>query len=1353
MPPRKGIVKSGNAGNSSKASSPTPVTTTTNEEKPLFPPGSKYPLSLLHERCQKNGWEKPNVDTRKSGEGHSFVVVLSRLNKKTSERESVRLEPHPPYITPTALEARHWGATYALYRFCNGIQLNRVLPSGPREYWNELAAEHKNAPEHQKWMYEADPFLAKKMVEERQARIAHRREESSQPERGKPGNPTAHGSALSEFSNAPEVKMASSLRDLIEETIKKAVSLHPDASDTGPTTLKAEETSALYKQLVTLGFTMVQASSATKALSQATAFASSLLSSLPPLQACLEYLILHVPECDLPPRFLPSHNSSNPFISAAHSGTDDLRRRWIEEKAVKECGWPAHVVHECMAAVESVDDWSGLIRALNGRLLGDPDSLDEDTIDSSGQVEHLDDEEVEGWNARFVEPSHLALPMPVAPIELHIMLNSDHTIPTQGRPPPMYITSNMAPAYIRLHLLSNLLTAFTTGSLLEPGESVIMACLRLLEEDWAKIEDDGPPEISTVLRHLLPKKPSLPAAAPDPLGTTDVPGHSGQKGRRRKTDNRSSSQVEADFLAIQQDPKFQIIQNARQKLPASAAEAEFLCMLNNNQCVVVVGETGCGKTTQLPQFILDSLIKAGHGADASIIITQPRRLSAIGVATRVSAERLDDGSVGYAIRGETQQTEKTKLLFCTTGVVLRRLASGDALQSVTHVIVDEVHERSVDGDILLLQLKEMLSKHKKLKVILMSATINHEIFIKYFNNAPLLTIPGFTHPVQDIYLESIMPLINYRPSNAKRLQKMTEEEKHKLRAEYSAKGLEDDCIRAIQTISRLDKIDFELVAAVVQHIVSSADKPAGILIFLPGVQEIRQCMERLRTIPNSKVFPLHANLSSDEQRAVFAPISQWKIIAATNVAETSITIDDIVYVVDCGKVKETQYDPENGLTKLVEQWVTRAAAKQRRGRAGRTRPGVCYKLFTKKQEANMSPFPIPEIKRVPLESVSLTVKVMKHDVKNFLSRALDPPNMNAMDHALSTLEELGAIADSGEVTPLGQHLATLPLDLRLGKMLILGTIFQCLGPVLTVAACVSSKPLFLNPMDKREEASRARERFTDGNSDLLTDVAAYNECLRRNSEGASQSAIRTFCEENFISASTLRDITSLRNDLFSALSSINLVPVGSTSTSPLLNANSTNTNLVKACILGGLWPRVARVSLPRSAIKFDKVQAGTIQRENVAKDYKFFDVKNAASSGSGGEKGVNANASDRVFLHPASVLFGATTWKSPFVTYFHKQMTSKVFLRDATEVPMYALLLFGGPVSVNHIAGGLTVGTKDAFVKLRAWPRIGILVNQLRRLLDAQLAKSVEEGTSLAAGNNPVVNAMLALLTRDGLTE
>ncbi|KIK99476.1 hypothetical protein PAXRUDRAFT_30490 [Paxillus rubicundulus Ve08.2h10] len=1340
---RKGIVKSGNAGNSSKSSakasssqSSQPTVSGISKDKPLFPPGSKYPLSLLHERCQKNGWEKPVIDARKHGEDWTFVALLSRINKKTSAKETVRFEPYPPYTRATALEARHWGATYALYRICNGIQLNRVLPPGPREYWSELAAEHKAAPDHQRWMYEADPFAARKEVDERQAKTAQRKEEKYIDHQG-----DSHKSSASpEFAQVPEVKMSTSLRNLVEDAVKKASALY-DVDETTPSVLAGGDVPAITQQLRQLGFQAKQIQNAVTYLSLPTPMSSNLLSSISPLEACIEYLVLHVPESDLPRRFLPSDNSSNPFVVSGYSGAGDLKKRWVEDLVVKEAGFPAHVVKECMVDPNMVDNIDLLVVALCRRLVGDDSGPAKPNVDFEVYLLNLRDnaDEIEALGAHFVDPCHISMPLFSAPVQLHVLLPpgtcADRTMPA------VYVGSHSVAPYLRLHLLGELFRAMQQEDFIEPGEGFLMAAMRVLEDHWAHIETHGPPDMSTVVGHLVASR-VVPQAPDRPYDGSDDKGSSRDASRKRKQarDGRSNEQVKKDFEAMCQSSTYTELLASRQRLPAFAAKAQFLDALNKNRVVIVVGETGCGKTTQLPQFILDSLICAGRGSNASIIVTQPRRISAISVAARVSAERADDGSVGYAIRGESKRDKRTKLLFCTTGVLLRQLATGDDLGNVTHVVVDEVHERSVEGDFLLLELREIISRHKNLKVVLMSATINHETFVRYFDNAPMLTIPGFAYPVTDKYLEDFIHLLSYVPPSARRCKKEDEDKEDE--DQLKSQGLNEQDISSIQNIVTADRIDYQLIAALVKYITLSAATPGGILVFLPGVQEIRQCIEAMRSSLGSdnqaEIYPLHANLTNEEQRLVFKTTKDWKIIAATNVAETSITIDDVIYVIDGGKVKETSYNPEIGISSLVEQWITRAAARQRRGRAGRTQPGTCYKLYTRKQEGKMQYFPVPEILRTPLESISLTVKVMREneDVKHFLKRAIDPPEVSAMDKAWSVLEELGAVDQEGKLTSLGRHMSMLPMDLRLGKMLLLGSILRCLNPVLTVVASLSAKPLFVSPMDKHKEANQAKLFFDTDQSDLLTDVNAYNKCMRLRSEGQSQSALRSFCEENFISAASVREITSLRQDFFSSLADLGFIPFSASPESPNLNVNSANPNVVKAAILGGLWPRVARVRLPTSAIKFDKVQAGTVQRENTAKEYRMYDLKNG-----------------RVFLHPSSVLFGESAWKSPFLAYFQMHQTTKVFVRGATEVPMYALLLFGGPVSVNHICGGLTVGNRDTTLKLRAWPRIGILVNQLRRLLEAQLQRCIDEGLVLGSDNNHLVSsAITALLERDGLT-
>ncbi|KAF8481792.1 P-loop containing nucleoside triphosphate hydrolase protein [Russula ochroleuca] len=1259
------------------------------------------------------------------------------------------MEPHPPYTCKSALEARHWGATYALYRFCNGIQLNLVLPPGPRDYWASLAAEHKKAPSHQSWMYDADPFAARKSVADRQEKAAKKKEAQET------ADAPASKSKIDVFGDSPEVKLSGELRSLVENAIKMAMENSPEDEDTPTVTISEDSVSVILRQLEGLGFKKTQARDAITFLSKPSLLASNLLRAASPLEACIEYLVLHIPEVDLPQRFLPENNSSNPFVTSMHEGQEDIKKRWIEERAIKQAGWPAHIVRECTAESRLLEEWALLVAALNRRLVGEP-WLDVVMQPDDGDAkEHITEDETESMGATYADDHTFTLVMPLflAPIQLNFVIPPGYSYNRSSRPPPMYVTSSAVPAYVRLHLLAKLLDAFKHGAIEESTESICVSAMEILEEHWASLEDQGPPNMYDVLKHLVP---SQEIRDPEVDLTADAPTKGTSKGTSWKPRNKSSSagrdlrsdtEIAREFDAVRQDVRYAKMYETRCRLPAFSSKDDFLATLERSRVVVVVGETGSGKTTQLPQFILDTLIQSGRGSSANILVTQPRRISAVSVAVRVHAERLNDGSVGYVIRGESKQTNKTKLLFCTTGVLLRRLSTGDDLSSLTHVIVDEVHERSVGGDFLLLELKELLQLNSTLKVVLMSATINHETFVRYFSDAPLLSIPGFTYPVTDMFLEDFINLLDYRPSANRGGKKQDDEDLPANREEYLNLGLDERSATAVQAINRSDRVDYALITATINHIISKAESKGGILVFLPGVQEIRQCIDSLQGSPaasQAKIFPLHANLSSDEQRAVFPPASKWKIVVATNVAETSITIDDIVYVIDTGKVKETQYDPESGLTKLVEQWITRAAGRQRRGRAGRTRPGVCYKLYTRHREGKMERFPRPEILRVPLESICLTVKATREseDVKGFLCRAIDPPEIAALDKALSVLEELGALDQDGRLTALGRHLAMLPLDLRLGKMLILATVFQCLDPVLTMAACLSSKPVFLSPMDKRDEATAARTRFVTEKSDILTDAHAYDECMRIRQE-ESPGAMRTFCSDNYISATTIRDISVLRNDLLSALTSAGLVQIGQRASAPELNVHAGEPALLKALLLAALYPHVAHIALPRHAVKFSRIASGTVAREAGAHEWRATDMRGA-----------------RVWVHPASMLFAETRWRSGIVVSFERVQTAnssnnnknKVYMRDVTEVPLYALLLFGGHITVDHVRGGLTVGGRtEGTLRLRAWPRIAILVQQLRRLLDAALLRALDSARVLEVAESPVIGAMLTLLITDGM--
>merc|ERR1711939_1045891 len=465
---------------------------------------------------------------------------------------------------------------------------------------------------------------------------------------------------------------------------------------------------------------------------------------------------------------------------------------------------------------------------------------------------------------------------------------------------------------------------------------------------------------------------------------------------------------------------------------------------------IISGETGSGKSTQSAQFILDDLYQNSLGDSVKIICTQPRRISALGLADRVSEERCSSvgQEVGYIIRGESKTSQNTKVTFVTTGVLLRRLQTSGgssedvvaSLADVSHVIIDEVHERSLDTDFLLVLLRDVLKKRKDLKLILMSATLDAGVFEDYFKSngrVGRVEISGRTYPVEDYYLDDVIQMTGFNSGRGGRRDE----------DDADTAGMDSDVAAAIQSIGM--RINYDLITQTVREIdaeLSHLKQGGGILIFLPGVVEISRTMDALRSVHNLHVLPLHASLQSSEQRRVFphAPHGKRKVVVATNVAETSITIDDIVAVIDTGRVKETSYDPQNNMRKLEEVWASRAACKQRRGRAGRVQAGKCYKLFTRNVEANMPAASPPEMHRTPLEQLCLSVKATGSDrnVEDFLARTISPPHSRAVKMAMMTLKRMGAL-DNGRLTGLGTYLAMIPADLRCAKLLVYGVLFDC----------------------------------------------------------------------------------------------------------------------------------------------------------------------------------------------------------------------------------------------------------------------------------------------------------------------
>ncbi|KOO34305.1 deah (asp-glu-ala-his) box polypeptide isoform cra_a [Chrysochromulina tobinii] len=708
----------------------------------------------------------------------------------------------------------------------------------------------------------------------------------------------------------------------------------------------------------------------------------------------------------------------------------------------------------------------------------------------------------------------------------------------------------------------------------------------------------------------------------------------------------------------------------RAKLPIANFRETVLQTMRANQVTVLQGDTGCGKTTQVPQFILEEA--AATGTHISIVCTQPRRISAMGVAERVAQERGEalGRTVGYAIRLENKSSSATRLLFCTTGILLRRLEEDPTLQGTTHVVVDEVHERSVESDFLLMVLRDTLRDQR-----------------------PDLRLP---------------PAGQGDPE-------------------------------------------------------SSYGEAQAVLVFLQGIKEIVAVQDALlctreysQEPARSWVLAVHSSVPPEEQRMAFKrpPPGVRKVVLATNIAETAITIDDVSFVIDCCRMKENRYDPATRMESLDDVPISQANAKQRRGRAGRCRPGVAFHLVTKRTLDAAPTHQAPEVQRMPLDRLILAIKALNYDrsAANALSRTTVKvkPAVEAEDgkEAQEAEFEIGE-----ELTSLGLHLSRLPVDVHIGKLILLGAIFNRTNDVLTIAATLSTRTPFLSPVQRREEADQAKRRFAFNQSDHLTMLRAYNEW-----DALSGNAKFDFCRENFLGVRTLQSISGLKRQLLELLCDAGFVK----SSTPLrvraveaLGRREDGSDGVKLALVGflsgeGVCPHCSKEAGAQdmgggmgggmggmhgqmSAQMGGQMGSGMMHSASFESGLSSFGAAEAerlrlneaaaAQMDADGKllvgllcaalypqvialereetkkkKGMNApvklrirdrnedgtGASDpvEVALHPSSV--NASHEKaiaSSYLIYHEKVRTTRVYVRDCSPVSAYALILFGGVLS------------------------------------------------------------------------
>lgn len=525
------------------------------------------------------------------------------------------------------------------------------------------------------------------------------------------------------------------------------------------------------------------------------------------------------------------------------------------------------------------------------------------------------------------------------------------------------------------------------------------------------------------------------------------------------------------------------IKQQRESLPVYKFRKPLLDAVQDNQVLIVVGDTGSGKTTQLTQY----LAEGGWGNKGMIGCTQPRRVAAMSVAKRVAEEvgcRLG-AQVGYTIRFEDMTSPETVIKYQTDGMLQREILLDPDLKKYSVIMLDEAHERTIATDILFGLLKKTMKRRPDLRVIVTSATLDAEKFSEYFHGCPIFSIPGRTFPVEVMYSKE--------PES--------------------------------------DYLDAALITVMQIHLTESA---GDILVFLTGQEEIDTAceilFERMKalgpSVPELVILPVYSALPSEMQSRIFepAPPGGRKVILATNIAETSITIDGIFYVIDPGFVKQNAYDPKLGMDSLVVTPVSQAQAKQRAGRAGRTGPGKCFRLYTEAAyNSEMLPTTIPDIQRQNLSHTILMLKAMGiNDLLHF--DFMDPPPTNTMLTALEELYALSALDDEGLLTRLGRKMADFPMEPALAKVLIASVDIGCSDEMLTIVAMLSIQSPFYRPKEKQQQADAKKAKFHDPMGDHLTMLNVYNAWKQSNFNNA-------WCFENFIQARQIRRAEDVRKQL------------------------------------------------------------------------------------------------------------------------------------------------------------------------------------------------------------------------------